>query len=234
MAKPFPHDREGTREVANALCIRASATTIDVLIADDHPMIVDGLASVIDADPGMRVVARAFDGRTALALCRQHRPHVAVLDLQMPELGGVEVTEMLARLCPQSAVVVFSVHAGDEDIYRCIRAGARAYLMKSALGAEIVTAIRAVAAGARYLPKALGERLAERTPNAELTSREHDVLQDIVRGRSNQEIAAHLGLQESTVKWHVNSLLGKLGARDRLHAVLHALRRGLARLSNED
>lgn len=207
--------------------------SIEVLIADDHPMIVDGLASVIDADPGMRVVARARDGRTALALCRQHRPHVVVLDLQMPGLSGVEVTEMLARTCPQSAVIVFSMHAGDEDLHRCLRAGARAYLMKSALGAEILTAIRTVASGARYLPQPLGERLADRNPYSALTSREEDVLKEIVHGRNNQEIAARLGLQESTVKWHINSLLGKLGVRDRLHAVLTALRRGLARLDDE-
>lgn len=222
------------RKVANSIHVQASGSVIEVLIADDHPMIVDGLASVIDADPGMRVVARARDGRTALVLCRQHRPQVVVLDLQMPGMGGVQVTEMLARICPQSAVVVFSVHAGDEDIHRCLRAGARAYLMKSALGTEILTAIRTVASGARYLPRDLGERLADRTPRSELTSREEDVLHEIVRGRSNQEIAANLGLQESTVKWHINSLLGKLGVRDRLHAVLHALRRGLARLDDDE
>jgi len=226
---PFPHDRKS----ASSIHMNASPGIIEVLLADDHPMIVDGLASVIDADPGMRVVARALDGRTALALCRQHRPQVAVVDLQMPGLGGAELTEMLARICPPPAVVVLSVHAGDEDIHRCFRAGARAYVMKSALGAEILTAIRTVASGARYLPQDLGERLAGRTPCSELTGREEDVLQEIVRGRSNREIAARLGLQESTVKWHINSLLGKLGVRDRLHAVLTALRRGLARLDDE-
>lgn len=203
---------------------------IRVVIADDHPLILDGLAAVIDADPGMKVVARAPDGRTAVALCRQHRPQVAVFDLQMPGLGGAEATELLARSCPESAVVVLSVYGGDEDIHRCFQAGARAYLMKSAPGTEILTAIRAAAAGKRYLPREMGERLAGRMPCSELTTREDDVLQEIVHGKSNKEIAASLGLRESTVKWHINALLAKLGVEDRVQAVVHALRRGLARL----
>jgi two-component system, NarL family, response regulator len=210
----------------------ASPDVLRVVIADDHPLILDGLASVIDADPGLRVVARATDGRTAIALCREHRPRVAVFDLQMPGLGGAEATELLLRSCPESAVIVLSVYGRDEDIHRCFQAGARGYLMKSSPGSEIVAAIRTVAAGKRYVPPDVGERLAGRMPCSELTSRENTVLQEIVRGKSNREIADGLGLRESTVKWHVNALLGKLGVEDRVQAVVHALRRGLARLDD--
>jgi two-component system, NarL family, response regulator len=210
----------------------APAEVIRVVIADDHPLILDGLASIIEADPGMQVVARASDGRTAVALCKQHRPRVAVLDLQMPGLGGVEATELLARSCPETAAIVLSVYGGDEDIHRCFQAGARGYLMKSSPGSEILSAIRAAAAGKRYLTQEMGERLAGRMPCSELTSRETEVLQEIVQGKSNKEIAASLGLRESTVKWHVNALLGKLGVEDRVQAIIHALRRGLAHLDD--
>ena len=203
-----------------------------MVIADDHPLILDGLASIIDADPGMEVVARASDGRMAIALCKQHRPRVAVLDLQMPGLGGVEATELLARSCPETAAIVLSVYGGDEDIHRCFQAGARGYLMKSSPGPEILTAIRAAAAGKRYLTQEMGERLAGRMPCSELTSREAEVLQEIVHGKSNKEIAASLGLRESTVKWHINALLAKLGVEDRVQAIVHALRRGLAHLDD--
>jgi two-component system, NarL family, response regulator len=203
---------------------------LTVIIADDHPMIVDGLAAVIDADPGLQVVGRAADGRAAVALCKERRPRVAILDLHMPGLDGVQATELLARSCPESAVIVLSAFGGDEDIHRCFQAGARGYLMKSASGEEIVGAIRAVAAGKRYLKQELGERLAGRMPCSELTSREAEVLQEIVHGKSNKEIAASLGLRESTVKWHINALLAKMGVEDRVQAVVHALRRGLARL----
>jgi two-component system, NarL family, response regulator len=209
---------------------RGGAPMIRVLLADDHPLILDGLASVIDAEPGMQVVARAADGRAAVALCRQHRPTVAVVDLQMPELGGAEATALLARSCPESAVLVLSVYGREEDIHRCFQAGARGYLMKSSPGSEIVTAIRTAAAGKRYVPQEVGERLAGRMPCSDLTSREATVLQEIVQGKSNKQIAASLGLRESTVKWHINALLGKLGVEDRVQAVVQALRRGLATL----
>jgi two-component system NarL family response regulator len=210
--------------------VTSSAPVVKVLIADDHPLILDGLASVIEVDPGMTLVGRAGDGAAAVALCQQLCPRVAVLDVQMPGLGGIEATRQLARTCPETAVVVLSVHGGNEDIHRCFQAGALAYLMKSSSGAEILAAIRAVAAGRRYLPQEMGERLATRAPCSELTPREAEVLQGMVRGQSNRQIAAGLGVRPSTVKWHVNSLLGKLGVSDRVQAVVHALRRGLARL----
>jgi two-component system, NarL family, response regulator len=204
---------------------------IRVLLADDHPLILDGLASVIDGEPGMQVVARAADGRAAVDLCRDLRPRVAVIDLQMPGLGGAEATALMARSCPECAVIVLSVYGREEDIHRCFQAGARGYLMKSSPGSEIMTAIRAVAAGKRYVPREVGERLAARLPCSDLTSREATVLQEIVQGKNNKQIAASLGLRESTVKWHINALLGKLGVEDRVQAVVHALRRGLATLS---
>jgi DNA-binding NarL/FixJ family response regulator len=207
-----------------------SRDPIRVLIADDHPLILDGLAAVIDAAPGLRVVARATDGRTAVELGRQHRPDVVVFDLQMPGLGGAEATERLRRSCPDVAAIVLSVYAREEDVFRCFQAGARGYLVKSTPGAEIVEAIRTVASGRRHVPKEIGERLAERMPGTDLTGRESDVLQEIVRGKSNKEIASTLGLRESTVKWHINALLAKMGVEDRVQAVVHALRRGLARL----
>jgi DNA-binding NarL/FixJ family response regulator len=229
--EPAAHQAAATSEgrVKSTAPIATVART-DVLIADDHPLILDGLASVIDAEPTMRVVARAADGRTAVALCREHRPAVAVLDLQMPQLGGAQATEMIARSGLGTAVVVLTVHGGDEDIHRCVRAGARAFLLKSSPAVEILTAIRAAAAGRRYLSQDLGERLAGRVPCSDLTAREGDVLREIVRGKRNRDIAASLGLRESTVKWHVNALLGKLGVEDRVQAVVQALRRGLARL----
>jgi len=205
-------------------------TRVGVVIADDHPLIVGGLAAVIDADPGMHVVARAGDGRTALELCRKHRPRVAVFDLHMPEMEGAEAIEFLRRSHPAVAVIVLSMYARDEDVHRCFRAGARGYVLKTAPAEEILAAIRTVANGGRHVPEAIAERLAVRQPGPGLTEREAEVLQELVRAKSNKEIAESLGVRESTVKWHVNALLAKLGVEDRVQAVVHALRRGLARL----
>ena len=203
-----------------------------VVIADGHPLILDGLTSVIDATPGMKVVGRAVDGRGAVALCREHQPHVALFDLHMPSLGGAEVTELLARTSPATAVIVLSVSGRENDVHHCFQAGARGCFFKSAPAADILTAIRAVANGKRYVPAEMGEWLAGRMPASGLTNRETDVLQELVRGKSNKDIAAELGLRESTVKWYVNTVLSKLGVEDRLQAVLQALRMGLVSLDD--
>jgi two-component system, NarL family, response regulator len=218
--------------MATAVCELTKDRVTRVVIADGHPLILDGLTSVIDATPGMKVVGRAIDGRGTVALCRAHQPHVAVFDLHMPSLGGAEVTELLARTSPATAVIVLSASARENDVHRCFQAGARGCLLRSAPAADVVSAIRAVARGKRYVPPEIGERLADHMPGSELTPREADVLQELVRGRSNKNIAAELGLRESTVKWHVNTLLGKLGVEDRLQAVLQALRMGLVSLDN--
>jgi len=205
-------------------------TRVGVVIADDHPLIVGGLAAVIDADPGMHVIARAADGRTALELCRKHKPRVAVFDLHMPEMEGAEAIGFLRRSHPAVAVIVLSMYARDEDVRRCFQAGARGYVLKTAPAEEILAAIRTVAHGGRHVPDAIAERLAVPPPGSGLTEREAQVLRELVRAKSNKEIAESLGVRESTVKWHVNALLAKLGVEDRVQAVVHALRRGLARL----
>jgi two-component system NarL family response regulator len=204
--------------------------TIRILIADDHALMREGLAAVIDRQPDMKVVAEAGSGEAALQAFRLHRPDLALIDVRMPRLDGIGTTVAILREFPGSRVVMLSTFDGDEDIHRALRAGARGYLLKGICREELVEAIRAVHSGQRRIPTAVAERLAERPPGTELTGREREVLAALVRGRTNKEIGAELFITEGTVKWHVNIILAKLGVTDRTQAAVAAVRRGIVHL----
>ena len=203
---------------------------IRILIADDHAVVREGLAALIGRRADMLVVAEAENGRRAVELARTHRPDVILMDLRMPEMGGVEAIGLIRAEQPQARVIVLTTYDGDEDIFRALQAGARAYLLKDTPRDELIDAIRAVHGGQKRLPPEVAAKLAERVTAEPLTPRELEVLAGLARGQSNKEIGAALSIAEGTVKVHVNSLLGKLGVADRTQAVLEGLRRGLVRL----
>ncbi len=198
-----------------------------VLIVDDHAVVREGLVSLLQRQDDLAVVAEAADGASAIWLYRQLRPDLVVLDLRLPDMDGVAVTAAIRAEFPQAHLLVLSSFDGDEDIYRALKAGARAYVLKDSTRAELLAAVRAVAAGQRSLSAAVAERLAERIAGSELTARELAVLRQIVGGRSNKQIASALAISEGTVKTHVKSILAKLGVEDRTEAAILALRRGL-------
>jgi two-component system NarL family response regulator len=201
-----------------------------VLVVDDHPVVRDGLKTLLGATLDIEVVGEAGDGRAAIAAWREHEPDVTLMDLRMPGMDGADAIAAILRTSPEARIIVLTTFAGDEEIHRALALGARSYLLKDAFGEEIVAAIRAVHGGRRHLPPVVAERLAERPIGRELTLREIEVLELIARGSGNREIGVELGISEGTVKSHVNSILGKLEAQDRTDAAMIALKRGIIRL----
>ncbi len=207
-----------------------TASAIRLLIVDDHPAFRAGLVALLSEEQDLRVVAECGDGRRAVELYAQERPDVVLMDLRLPGLGGVEAILAIRQLDPAARVIVVTTYDSDEDIHRAIQSGAQSYLMKDMSKAEIVGAIRAVRAGEKPLPHAIATRLAARRRRPELTTREREVLQLIVKGRSNKEIAAALELAEDTVKSHLKTLFAKLDVQDRTAAAVRALQLGLVAL----
>ncbi len=203
---------------------------IRILIADDHLVVRIGLRSMIDTQPDMNVIAEAANGREAVALFRDHQPDVTLIDLRMPVMGGVEAVGVIHEEFPDARIIVLTTYDGDENIYRALQGGARAYLLKDIPREEFLDDIRAVYQGQYCIPPAVAARLAQRIPGPELSARELEVLKLIVEGMSNKEIASALSITESTVKNHVNSILGKLNVKDRTQAATTALRRGIVTL----
>ena len=201
-----------------------------IMIADDHFVVRMGLAAVVNTQPDMTVVAEATTGKQAVDMYRQHRPDVVLMDVRMPEMDGIEAIAIIRKDYPDARFIVLTTYDGDEDIYRALQAGARAYLLKDMLRDELVEAIRAVCAGQRRIPAEVASRLAERMNRTELTARELEVLKLIAQGKSNKIIAADLSISEGTVKIHVNNILSKLGVSDRTHAATFALQRGIIHL----
>ena len=208
----------------------SSGERIRVLSADDHPVVRNGIAAMIANEPDIEVVAQARDGAEAVALFEAHAPDVVLMDLRMPTLDGVSAIRAIRAMDPDARVVALTTFDGDTDIHRALSAGACAYLLKDALVGDLVAAIRSAVAGRRLIPPAVASRLAEFTPRVELTAREQEVLQLVADGLRNKEIARVIGRSNETVKDHMQSILQKLGARDRTQAVTLALQRGIIRL----
>ena len=205
-------------------------TLIRILVADDNFLVRLGLGAVLNAQSGMTVIAEAGNGRQAVELFRQHTPDIVLMDLRMPLMTGVEATRAIRSEYPGARIIVLTTYDGDEDIYRALQAGARAYLLKDVLREDLLAAIKAVHAGQRHIPPAVAARLAERLPLSDLTARELEVLTLIVKGMSNSEIGAALTISTGTVKIHVNNILSKLGVSDRTQAATTALQRGIVHL----
>lgn len=206
--------------------------TIRVLVVEDHHVVRQGLVALLNVVDGIEVIGEAADGVDAITQFRKHQPHVTLIDLRMPRLSGVEVIQRIRMETPQARFIVLTTYDGDEDIYRALQAGAKAYLLKGMTTEDLVTTIRAVHAGKSHIPPAIAQRLAERMGTEELTPREFDVLEQIVHGLSNKEIASFLDISEATVKTHINSLLGKLGVTDRTQAATAAIQRGIVPLES--
>jgi DNA-binding NarL/FixJ family response regulator len=206
--------------------------SIRVLIVEDHNVVRQGLVALLNVVDGLTVVGEAADGLEAIDQFRKHQPDITLMDLRLPRLSGVEAIKRIRQEAPQARVIVLTTYDGDEDIYRALKAGARAYLLKGMTSDDLVTTISAVHAGKSHIPPAIAERLAERMGTEDLTPREFDVLQEIVHGKSNKEIATALNVSEATVKTHINSLLGKLGVTDRTQAATAALQRGIVPLES--
>jgi DNA-binding NarL/FixJ family response regulator len=201
-----------------------------IVLVDDHFVVRMGLIGSINMESDMSVVAEASTGEEAIELFRELQPDVVVMDLRLPRMSGMEATATICKEFPDAKVIMLSTFEGDEDIYRSLQAGARAYLLKSVLREELLEAIRTVHAGNRYIPAAVAARLAERMPYTELSAREREVLELIVKGMSNKEIGSALAIAEVTIKLHVGHILSKLKVNDRTEAATVALRRGIIHL----
>ena len=205
-------------------------TKIRVILVDDHPVVRFGLAAIIGLQQDMAVVAEAGSGEEACTVCEARAADIVLMDLRLPGLSGVEAIRKLRKTQPKLRFIVLTTYDGDEDIHRALEAGAQAYLLKGMPHHELVNAIRTVHAGLKFIPPSVSKSLAERPPHSELSAREMEVLELIVKGRSNREIGEVLGISEATVKWHINIILSRLNVSDRTQATVAALQRGIVHL----
>jgi DNA-binding NarL/FixJ family response regulator len=203
---------------------------IRVLVVDDHFVVRMGLISLVNTEPDLIVVGEADDGEQAIALYQQLQPDLVLMDLRMPGKSGPEATTQIRRLSDGARVLILSAFDGDDEIHSALEAGAQGYVLKSATGEELIPAIRAVAAGKRWIPTNVATRLKSRNLFEELTPRELDVLREVAKGLSNKELADALGITEHTAKDHLKSILAKLRVADRTQAVTTALQRGIIHL----
>jgi len=208
----------------------ASEKKIRVMLVDDHPIMRIGIAAIIDATAEMTAVAQAGSGEEAVELFEKHRPDITLMDLRLPGLSGVETIRTIIARHHDARFVVLTTYEGDEDIHQALEAGARSYIVKGMPHEALISALKRVHNGGRFLPQPVSKTLASRMPNSSLSAREREVLELIVRGRSNREIATELKITESTVKCHVSVILMRLNVSDRTQAVVTALQRGLVHI----
>ncbi|MFL6600481.1 MAG: response regulator [Steroidobacteraceae bacterium] len=202
-------------------------TRIRILTVDDHPLLREGIAAVIEGQPDMTLAAEATNGLEAIEAFRKHRPDVALMDLRMPDMNGIEAIRAIRTEFPTARIVVLTTYAGDVQALGALKAGASGYLLKSMLRKDLLETIRMVHAGKRRIPPEIASEIAEHAADDALTEREIDVLRRVGSGNSNKQIAAQLEISEGTVKAHMKSILPKLGAQDRTHAVMIAVKRGI-------
>lgn len=204
-----------------------TAAGISVLCVEDHPLLRAGIAGLLGVSPDVRLVAEASNGREALLQFRTHRPDVTLMDLQMPKMGGIDTMIALRDEYPKARIVVLTTYSGDALVQRALKAGASAYVLKSEVRTDLVDTIRAVHAGRKVFTSEIALQLASHANDAQLSAREVEVLELIADGNSNKRIARDLSITEGTVKNHVKTILSKLCARDRTHAVTVGLERGV-------
>src|SRR3984893_7143440 len=200
---------------------------IRILSVDDHPLLREGIAALIGIQSDMQLIGEASNGREALEQFRTHHPDVTLMDLQMPEMSGIDAISAIRGEFPDARIIVLTTHAGDFQISRALKAGARAYLLKGSLRNELLETIRAVHAGQKRVSSEVAAEIAEHSTDDALTPREVDVLRLVAKGNANKEIAAQLSLTEETVKSHIRNILAKLEANDRTHAVAIGVKRGI-------
>ena len=204
--------------------------TIRVLMVDDHPLLREGIAAVIEGQPDLEVVGEATNGREAVEQFRARKPDIVLMDLQMPVMGGIEAISAIRSEFPHARIVVLTTYKGDTQALRAFKAGASGYLLKSMLRKELLDTIRSVHAGHRRIPPEIANEIAEHHTDDALSQREIEVLQRVAAGGANKIIAGELNISEETVKAHMRSILAKLSANDRTHAVMIALKRGIIEL----
>ena len=213
-----------------ARCPVPDSKPIRVLSVDDHPLLRDGITAIIESQPDMTMIAHAATGREAIALFREHKPDITLMDLRLPDISGIDAIIAIREEFPGARIVVLTTSDGDVEIHRALAAGAHAYILKTAPSRELAEAIRQVHRGGKRIPADVAQRLAEHLGEERLTAREMDVLQHLSGGNSNRDIAERLFISEETVKVHVKHIMEKLGAADRTQAVAIAVRRGIIRL----
>lgn len=202
-------------------------SVIRVMTVDDHPVVQGGIALLLSTQPDLKLVAEANNGRLAIQQFRIHRPDITLMDLQMPEMSGVDAISAILGEFPGAKIIVLTTYAGDEQALRAMQAGARAYMLKDSLDRELLETIRAVHAGKKFVSPEVSYQLAEHVSDDRLTGTEIRVLQQIAQGKANKEIARLLPSSEATVKWHVRTILSKLGVQDRTQAAMVGLKRGI-------
>jgi DNA-binding NarL/FixJ family response regulator len=205
----------------------AEASPIRILVVDDHPVVRQGVAGLVGGQPDMSIVGQASNGREAIQQFRAHHPDVVLMDLQMPEMNGLDALMAIRDEAPEARIIMLTTYAGDAQVLRAIKAGARAYLLKNSLHKELLETIRAVHAGKKTLSPEASYQLAEHATDDALTPAEIRVLRLIAEGNANKEIADQLSISEETVKGQVRNILSKLGANDRTHAAMIGLKRGI-------
>jgi len=199
---------------------------IKILTVDDHPLLRQGIAAVIQGEKDMLIVGEASNGREAIQMFRSQRPDVTLMDLQMPDLNGIDAIVTIRQEYPQARIIVLTTYEGDALARRALKAGVVGYILKDMIRTELLEAVRSVYAGSRYIPQKIAAELADHYAEDDLSEREIEVLREVARGTSNKIIASHLFISEATVKAHMQNILAKLGASDRTHAVSIATARG--------
>lgn len=210
--------------------MHSTLNLIRILTVDDHPLLRKGIAALVNAEPDLKLVAEASNGKEAIDAFRSNQPDVTLMDLQMPEMNGVEAIHAIRSEFPEARIIVLTTYSGDMQVLRALKAGARGYILKGHVHKELLDTIRAVHAGKKRIPPEIAAELADHATDDPLTEREIDVVRLIAAGNSNKQIADQLSIGEATVKSHVTNILSKLGANDRAHAVTIGLKRGIIEL----
>jgi DNA-binding NarL/FixJ family response regulator len=210
--------------------VHSAHNVIRILTVDDHPVLRKGLAALVNAEPDLKLVAEAANGKEAIEAFRAHQPDITLMDIQMPGLDGIEAIHTIRREFPEARIIVLTTYSGDVQVVSALKAGAKAYILKGHVLDELLDAIRAVHAGKKRIPPDVAAELADHATDDALTEREIDVLKLIARGNGNKQIADELSVSEATVKSRITNILSKLRAHDRAHAVTIGLKRGIIEL----